>query len=1166
MKVQNFSLFCALGVVYCGLFLISSGLHDVKRNQFYTHYIFEHKPVINFSSDFSFSKVSIWLFLCDTSKNASHGLNHASWRSIFLQSRRLKRKSKKPLVCSSRCQLPRRLSRARVARYAALLLARCLRPPDSGPTCLLAILLICCGDVETNPGPAIRRICSTCQRPGRRNQLFVSCSFCCHLHHRTCSRITPREFHQYKKGHKWACWKCAVPQFSESFFSKTPSPSNSSFGSSSASVSSFTKKNLSFLSFNARSMISPDKRADILSLIKSEDPDVISVCETWLSPAIQDDEILPDDYVVYRKDRLNSGHGGALIAVKRTLKSSHLSKLDTEAEAVWVSLDTGKEKLLLGSAYRRPKSTEVENKGLQHSLWLASEIQDNFDATLLMGDFNLMIDWGVTPKPLDSVACDFLSSFYDLFLTQLVLQATRIAGGCRSILDLVLCSVPDIVCNLRIIPGVSDHLALTFSVSINPNRPAAPRRQVFNYKRADWSKLNSEFHSRLGLDFSLFSNADEAWQAWKAAFFLCVNSCIPTCFVKNRKHHPWITPDIVKKIKKRNRHFKHCTKRPSVEKWEKYRLMRNSVRRLIRDAYGDFLHSLGLPDNRKKLWAFIRSRLRKFSAPAFLINGTLTSNVQTICEAFSDHFQLNFSAAVKENDILPLPFLSNSDFTDFACCEEEIMANLSAIKIDAATGPDGIPAIVLRTCAKALTPSICSLFNTLLRFGAVPGDWKQANVIPIHKKGDKSDISNYRPISITSLVSKCLERAVCVRLLDHMKSNNFINDNQHGFLPGRSCTTLLANVIDDCFVGLNKKNVKQIDLIALDWAKAFDCIPHDRLFAKLYNYHVRGNVLNWFKSFLSGRTQSVLFGGASSVAMPVSSGVPQGCVTSPLLFTIFMLDLPACVNSPLAQYADDCTIYREISTPEDSAALQSDLMSIEVWCKINQMALNILKCVYLCITRSRCPLPSVYTIHNEAVPQCSSLKLLGITISSDLKWNLHTEAVRCSAMRVLGMLARSFGRRSSASMKVLYTSLVLSVITYGMPAWHPTSASNIEKLERVQGRATRMMMRMKRSDRSIDRASRLQHCRLAAIPSLSRKIDLKFMTNCFAGKCHFNFFNASRITIVARRPGLRGATYNLSYPKSLTDAYLSSLIPRCVNLFNSLPLEVRLGLLPTLSD
>jgi len=296
--------------------------------------------------------------------------------------------------------------------------------------------------------------------------------------------------------------------------------------------------------------------------------------------------------------------------------------------------------------------------------------------------------------------------------------------------------------------------------------------------------------------------------------------------------------------------------------------------------------------------------------------------------------------------------------------------------------------------------------------------------------------------------------------------------------------------------------------------------------------------------------------------MPVPSGVPQGCVTSPLLFTIFMLDLPACVASPLAQYADDCTIYKEISTPEDSVELQSDLMSIEIWCKLNQMALNVLKCAHLCITRSPSPIPTVYQINQEVVPQCSSLKLLGVIISHDLKWNLQTESVRCSAMRVLGMLARSFGKRSSSSMKVLYTSLVRSVITYGLPAWHPSSASNIEKLERVQGRATRMMMRMKRSDRSVDRTSRLLFCKLPSIPSLLNKIDLKFMTNCFAGKCHFKIICDSRISIVARRPGLRGASYCLSHPKSHTDAYTSSLIPRCVNLFNSLPLDMRLGLLP----
>jgi len=523
---------------------------------------------------------------------------------------------------------------------------------------------------------------------------------------------------------------------------------------------------------------------------------------------------------------------------------------------------------------------------------------------------------------------------------------------------------------------------------------------------------------------------------------------------------------------------------------------------------------------------------------------------------------LNFSAKSRPSDIQPLPFLGTSSLDNVICTVDEVKSSLNRIKPDAATGTDGIPAIILRSCSSAIAPSLCSLFNDLLAKGSVPKEWKQANIIPIHKKRDKKDISNYRPISITSLISKCLERTVTSRLLEHMRSNGFINDNQHGFIPGKSCTTLLSNLLDDCYAGLNKRAVKQVDVVTLDWAKAFDSIPHERLLSKLYNYHVRGNTLCWIRSFLEDRTQSVVFSGACSADISVPSGVPQGCVISPLLFTIFMLDLPACVDSPLVQYADDCTIYREISTLADSSKLQDDLNSIDLWCKLNEMALNVLKCAHLPVTRSRVPFATSYVINNITVPICSSLNMLGVLISSDLKWNLQTEAVRCKSMRVLGMLARSFGKRRSSGMKVLYTSLIRSLITYGMPAWHPTTLTNIEKLERVQGRASRLILGMSRSDKSVEREERLLLCKLPSIPVLLEKIDLKFLTNCLVGKCHFNLFGSFRITIVQRRPGLRGASTSMRHPLGHTDAYLLSLIPRLVILFNNLPLDVRHSLLP----
>ena len=173
----------------------------------------------------------------------------------------------------------------------------------------------------------------------------------------------------------------------------------------------------------------------------------------------------------------------------------------------------------------------------------------------------------------------------------------------------------------------------------------------------------------------------------------------------------------------------------------------------------------------------------------------------------------------------------------------------------------------------------------------MPASWKIACGIPIYKSGPRNDIQIYRPISITSLICKCQERIISQIILNHLKANNFLNPNQHGFVPGKSCVTLLADVLDDWFMSLNMRDIKQVDVVTLDWCKAFDRVPHARLVDKLFCVYIRGNLQSWIRSFLTSRFQVVAYKGRLSDLVPVISGVIQGSVIGPFLFTIFMLDL-----------------------------------------------------------------------------------------------------------------------------------------------------------------------------------------------------------------------------------------------------------------------------------
>jgi hypothetical protein len=295
----------------------------------------------------------------------------------------------------------------------------------------------------------------------------------------------------------------------------------------------------------------------------------------------------------------------------------------------------------------------------------------------------------------------------------------------------------------------------------------------------------------------------------------------------------------------------------------------------------------------------------------------------------------------------------------------------------------------------------------IITSGVVPSEWKLANIIPIFKSGDKNNFSNYRPISITSTVSKILEKIICKHLLHHLYQTGQVDKNQHGFLPRRSCSTMHLETINnwqqipDCNPG------GHIHAISLDWEKAFDRIPHSRLLLKLRGAGFNGSLLQWFKCYLYQRKQRVIFGGQFSDEFDVPSGVIHGSVLGPLIFNLFISDLSNAVSSDLVLYADDSTLYRHISSFPDEIALQEDLNNIVVWSLNNGMSLNVKKCKFMDITLSSLRRFGRYTVNGNLLDHSDCIKLLGVYISFDLSWNKHVDYTRNKPAQLLGFVNRN---------------------------------------------------------------------------------------------------------------------------------------------------------------
>ena len=223
--------------------------------------------------------------------------------------------------------------------------------------------------------------------------------------------------------------------------------------------------------------------------------------------------------------------------------------------------------------------------------------------------------------------------------------------------------------------------------------------------------------------------------------------------------------------------------------------------------------------------------------------------------------------------------------------------------------------------------------------------------------------------------------------MNHLNSNNILVENQHGFRSNHSCVTQLLTLTENISYVLDHE--KQINIILLNFAKAFDTVPHQRLLTKLQHYGIRDNTCNWIKAWLSNHTQQVLLDGITSNSISVTSGVPQGTVLGPLMFLLYINDIISNINSPLRKFADDCLLYRIINTSEDIIILQKYLDQIASWVSTWQLRLNINKCALIHCSRSHSPIIYHYTLNNCILKQTDSHPYLGVMLDKTMSWSQH---------------------------------------------------------------------------------------------------------------------------------------------------------------------------------
>ena len=1102
------------------------------------------------SNILEFSK---WLFLCERYDPMAFDGNHKQRRRMTLAARRRNKRRMMTSVHHSFLWM----SRAQFCKMLSRMLRR-RRPAPSTPASIyyiILLILLCCSDVELNPGPIVvpsaqraADVCLYCDKTGRKNSVKLKCDVCDTVFHTKCLKLTRLEINMYRDS-QWLCWKCSLPQFNDSAFNDSLH-SNSDLSLNACNPRSFTNDNLSILCFNARSLKDTKKKGVLSAWLATIQASILCINETWLHHDVVTSEVIDESqYVVFRKDRAGKRGGGVLFAAKPELCPLRLPDLENKSELIWAEVTVNKSRILIGSVYRSPSNSECDNDEIIKSLQNASHVSNKYDACVLTGDCNLQIDWsGIAPQPLNPIANSFLSTFYDFVPHQLVKTPTREINGTASILDLFLCDNLDLVHKVEVVPGVSDHHAILASLNFKIPTYNGIRRKVYNYARADWNKLNNLFLQYLPNNFDLL-NINESWSLWESTFWSCVDQCIPKKLVKPHGALPWFTRKISSLIKKRQILFRQWKSSGSAYIKDKYCAFQKFVRREIKNAQSNFLWRLGHGrGGQKALWKFIHSKNGKKKNHDFFVNGQPDKSADIIAGNFADCFDNNFNTSYVENDLYMTNHNNNVSISDIPFNDSDVSKLLKSLRLNSSAGPDNIPPYILNQCADALCSSICALYRKSLDTGCVPDAWKLANVIPVFKDGERSDFQNYRPISITSSVCKVFERIISNALLIFLTINDVIPVHQHGFMPRRSCNSMLMYTLNEWQRLLDQHAGGHIHAVSIDWEKAFDKIPHSRLLLKLRKIGVRGTLFNWFQSYLINRKQRVMYDGCFSSFHNVPSGVIQGSVLGPLLFNIFMSDLPACVSSPIVMYADDSTIYRHVESYNDELQLQSDLDSISLWCLNNGMNMNARKCKFMDVTLSKLRRFGRYSIDNTLVPHADYVKLLGVYVAYDMSWNRHVEYIRSKCAKLLGFVNRNIKDCKPAVLCQTYQSLIRPIMMHGTPGWHPTTKDNISKLQRIQNRASRSIFG-KRCSHELDN-------RIMSVNHYINYTDLLYFY-----KCRNGLIDSSITQVVVTGRAFRGqeGVYRLIPPKVRTTMYQRGFLYRSVSLWNELPPEIKLA-------
>ena len=530
-------------------------------------------------------------------------------------------------------------------------------------------------------------------------------------------------------------------------------------------------------------------------------------------------------------------------------------------------------------------------------------------------------------------------------------------------------------------------------------------------------------------------------------------------------------------------------------------------------------------------------------------DGAILASDTDIVAELNQYFRKVLSGQASDVDnVYPVVRRTEAQLNDIEFSAEEVSTILKNLDHRKAPGPDGPHCAVLKNCRDALASPLYHIFRRSLDAGLVPSQWKEAYITPVFKgskAGSRDSCTSYRPISLTSQVGKVMERLVKQRVLEFLEANSILRPAQHGFRQGRSCVTNLLDMLEEVTRAID--DGYSVDVAFLDFSKAFDKVNHAILIRKMESYGISGKILLWIRDFLRNRSQRTCVRGSRSEAVPVSSGVPQGSVLGPLLFLVYVNDLPEVSPCVPRLFADDTTVLNIVRSDVDDRALQSALTSLESWSRENVLPFNPSKCTIVRFCCTPCSnLRTPFSLNGDAISFGYAEKDLGVLLTSNLDPARHIAAIVQRANFVLGLVRRAFVLNDIKLFVLLYKTLVRPHLEYAVQAWNPWKQKDIKKLEKVQRRATRLVPQC----RGLSYDGRLRLLGLPTLEARRRRGDLILVFRIVKGLIGLDF---NRFFTYARNPNTRGHQHKLDVQRHRLNLRSKFFSIRVVNDWNALP-------------